>query len=152
MLTQAIRRKRKASAVSNVMKTGNELVTCSTSDFVTAAAKKMEEHDVGAVLVTRNGKLKGIVTDRDLVLHVLAEGQDPNETKLEDVMRTDLVVGKPEWDINEAARIMAEKRVRRLPIERNGKLAGLLSLSDLAPIAQRELNHVLELEGYPAHP
>ena len=138
--------------IREIMKTGSELVTCATSDFVTVAAKKMEEHDVGTVLVTSKGKLKGIVTDRDLVLHVIAEGRDPGKTKLSEVMRVDLVVGKPDWDLSEATHVMAEKRVRRLPIERNGRLAGFVSLSDLAPIAQRELDRVLELEGYPAHP
>lgn len=132
-----------------IMRRGSDVVTCSSSDFVTDAAKKMKEHNVGCIFITEQGNLKGILTDRDIALTVVAEGKDPGEVTLRDIMTTTLITGKPDWDLFEATKIMAEKKVRRLPIASNGRLEGYVSLSDIAPVIQRELDSFLELERPP---
>ena len=132
-----------------IMRKGSDVVTCSSSDFVTDAARKMKEHNVGCILITEQGNLKGILTDRDITLTVVAEGKPAGDIRLQDIMRTNVVTGKPDWDIFEATRIMSEKRVRRLPIASNGKLEGYVSLSDIAPAIQKEVDSFLELERPP---
>ncbi len=132
-----------------IMRKGPDVVTCSSSDFVTDAARKMKEHNVGCILITEQGNLKGILTDRDIALTVIAEGKLAGDVRLQDIMRTNVVTGKPDWDIFEATRIMSEKRVRRLPIASNGKLEGYVSLSDIAPAIQKEVDSFLELERPP---
>ncbi len=132
-----------------IMRKGPDLVTCASSDFVTDAAKKMKEHNVGCIFITDQGNLKGILTDRDIALTVVAEGKTPGDIRLQDIMTTNIVVGKPDWDLFEATRIMSEKKVRRLPIASNGRLEGYVSLSDIAPVIQKELDSFLELERPP---
>ena len=137
--------------VKEIMKTVPHLVTCAPSDSVMDAARKMRDHNVGCVLVTDNGHLKGILTDRDIVLSVVSPGKDPRDVRLQDVMHTDVTTGRAEWDLVEASRRMAEKRVRRLPIQSDdGKLEGFLSLADLAPVFQKEMDSLLEIEASPA--
>ncbi len=135
--------------LQEIMRKGPDIVTCASSDFVTDAAKKMKEHNVGCILITEQGYLKGILTDRDIALTVVAEGKNPEEIKLQDVMRKNVVIGKPDWELFEATRIMSENKVRRLPIASNGRLEGFVSLSDIAPVIQRELDSFLELEKAP---
>jgi len=115
-------------------------VTCKPSDFVTEAAKKMEDLNVGCILITENGSLKGILTDRDITLKVVAEGKNPRETLVREIMKTHIITGMPEWDLFEATKLMAEKKIRRLPIQTNGRLEGFLSLADIAPVYQKELD------------
>ncbi len=135
--------------LQEIMRKGPDVVTCATSDFVAEAAKKMKEHNVGCILITEQGYLKGILTDRDITLTVVAEGKNPEKIKLQDVMKKNVVMGKPDWELFEATRIMSENKVRRLPIARNGRLEGFVSLSDIAPVIQRELDSFLEIEKAP---
>ncbi len=132
--------------IKEIMRKRPYIVTCSPNEFVTEAAKKMNEYNVGCVLVTEDGSLRGILTDRDITLSVVAQGKNPNEVHLYEIMKTDVVTGRPEWDLFEATRLMAEKKIHRLPIEANGRLEGFISLADLAPIVRGELDSFLEIE------
>ena len=132
-----------------IMRRGPDVVTCSSYDLVTDAAKKMKEHNVGCIFITEQGILKGILTDRDIALTVIAEGKFAGDIRLQDIMSTNVVTGKPDWDLFEATKIMSEKKIRRLPIASNGRLEGYVSLSDIAPVIQRELDSFLELERTP---
>lgn len=135
--------------IKEIMRRRPNIVTCTPDDYVVDAAKKMNEYNVGCVLVTENGSLKGILTDRDITLSVVAQGRNPKEVHLHEIMKTDIITGKPEWDLFEATRLMAEKKIRRLPIEANGRLEGFVSLADVAPIFKRELDSFLEIESSP---
>jgi CBS domain-containing protein len=96
------------------------------------AANAMKVRDVGDVLVSRDGRLFGIVTDRDLVVRCLAENGDPSPTRLDALCSTDLATLEPGDSVEEAVRLMERHAVRRLPIVENGVPVGILSLGDLA--------------------
>lgn len=95
-------------------------------------ATMMKEEDVGAIPVLEEGKLCGIVTDRDIVVRCVAEGRDPSEVTAEDVMSEDIQTIEPGMDVEDAAGLMASRQIRRLPVVKSGKLLGMVSLGDIA--------------------
>ncbi|HEX5704787.1 MAG TPA: CBS domain-containing protein [Pyrinomonadaceae bacterium] len=108
--------------------------TCAPTDFVEKAAQLMKSEDVGPIpIVGSDGKLEGIITDRDIVLNVVAEGQDPKTTKIADVMSTDLITCTAEGDIEETLELMEDNQVRRIPVvDASGRLVGIISQADIA--------------------
>jgi CBS domain-containing protein len=97
------------------------------------AARVMKEADAGVVPVTEGGRLAGMVTDRDIAIRVVAEGKDPGSTKVGEVASRDLVTVDPQQDLDEALRLMAQHKVRRLPVvEEGGRLVGVLAQADIA--------------------
>ncbi len=121
------------------------IVTLSPEATVREAAKKMKDYRVGYLLVTNGESLKGCVTDRDLVLW-LAGGKNPDEVRVESIMQSNVVTAEPETDVYEASKIMARKKIRRLPIVEDGKLRGLVSISDIASIVEEEVDNFLHVE------
>ncbi|MEW6752711.1 MAG: CBS domain-containing protein [Candidatus Latescibacterota bacterium] len=113
-----------------------EVVCCEPQDTVRDAARLMKEHKVGSVPVCRSAdsrKLLGIVTDRDLVLDVIALDRDPRGTAIADVMTTDLVTCLPEDNAREAMEKMARYQVRRIPVvDPQGSLLGMVAQADVA--------------------
>jgi CBS domain-containing protein len=109
---------------------------CLKSDKVADAAQVMKERQVGPVPVVENTKTKkvaGILTDRDIAVKVVAEGRDPNETVIGEVMSRDVVTCRPEDDAQRAIDAMAEHRVRRiLVVDGDGSLRGIISQADVA--------------------
>ena len=107
--------------------------TIETDGFVVEAAKIMKAEDAGVVPVTENGRLIGMVTDRDIAIRVVAEGKDPQSTSVREVASTDLVTIDPEQNLDEALRLMAQHKVRRLPVvEEDGRLVGVVAQADVA--------------------
>jgi CBS domain-containing protein len=96
------------------------------------AAGIMRNFDVGAVPVVRNEELVGLVTDRDLVIRVVADREDPTEIRLGDIATASPITISPDAKLSEARELMANHRVRRLPVMKSGSLVGILSLGDLA--------------------
>ncbi len=107
-------------------------ITIEESATVVDAAKAMQRADVGPALITRNGELAGIITDRDIAVRVVAEGQDPNSVQALDIASTDLVTLSPDDDAGDAVKLMTEKNIRRLPIVEGNRPVGIVSLGDLA--------------------
>jgi CBS domain-containing protein len=99
---------------------------------VAQAAKLLAEENVGSLPVADGDDLIGIVTDRDLVVNVLAKGLDPNSIRVAEVSSGKPVVAKPDEPLDEALRRMAEKQVRRLPVVEDGRLVGILAQADVA--------------------
>jgi CBS domain-containing protein len=100
---------------------------------IAEAARIMKKEDAGVVPVTENGRLTGMVTDRDIAIRVVAEGKDPQSTSVREVASTDLVTIDPEQDLDEALRLMAQHQVRRLPVvEEDGRVVGVLAQADVA--------------------
>ena len=100
---------------------------------VVEAARIMKQEDAGVVPVTENGRLTGMVTDRDIAIRVVAEGKDPQSTTVREVASTDLVTIDPQQDLDEALRLMAKHKVRRLPVvEEDGRLVGVVAQADVA--------------------
>jgi CBS domain-containing protein len=108
-----------------------DLKYVSPQDNIYQAASLMKEHNVGMVPVVENGKLAGVVTDRDLVIRAIAE-RKPNSSSVREVMSKELVYGSPDMSVDEAARLMADAQIRRLPVVENGNLVGVVSIGDLA--------------------
>lgn len=110
-----------------------ETRTVSMDDTVLRAAEMMRDDDVGDVIVLDGeGGPKGIVTDRDIAVRAVAEGRDPNGTRVADVQSSDLVTISPDEDEEAAARMMREHAVRRLPVVEDGRVVGAISIGDLA--------------------
>lgn len=108
--------------------------TCvSPEDTLQDAARKMRDLNVGPMPVCDNDRLAGMLTDRDIVLTAVAEGKDPRETRVRDAMTPGVTYGFEDQDVDEAARMMREKQIRRLLVLNNDKrLVGIVSLGDLA--------------------
>jgi predicted transcriptional regulator len=98
----------------------------------------MKEQDIGAVPVVEDGELCGIVTDRDIVVRCIAVGQDVTECTAEDVMSTEVRSLSPDASVDEAARLMGDLQIRRLPIIEKSRLVGMLSLGDVAVKSQND--------------
>ncbi|CAL9665502.1 CBS domain-containing protein [Streptomyces sp. enrichment culture] len=107
-------------------------VTVEPLTSVTAVARIMRDRDLGAVLVTEGDRLRGLVTDRDLVVRSLAEGGDPGQTTVAGACSDDLVTVRPDEELDRAVRLMREHAVRRVPVVDHGHPVGIVSLGDLA--------------------
>ena len=117
------------------------------SDMTAAdAAGLMKQLDIGVVPVADDGKLVGLVTDRDIVTRVVAARQDPDEVKLGDFLTRSPITVTPDMKLSEAREMMAEHRVRRLPVMKGDELVGILSLGDIAiaDASGREVGETLE--------
>ena len=101
-------------------------------ESVSAAAKAMKQHGIGTVLVLTDGKLGGLLTDRDITVRVLAENRDPRTTRIGDICSSELVVLDPDDDLAQAARLVRDRAVRRIPVLRDGIPVGVVSVGDLA--------------------
>lgn len=108
-----------------------DLAYLSPNDNLFEAATMMRDHNIGMIPVVENGTLKGVVTDRDIVIRGVAD-KKPNSTTISEIMSSQLVYGTPDMSVDEAARLMADTQVRRLPVIENEKLVGVVSLGDMA--------------------
>jgi CBS domain-containing protein len=99
---------------------------------VTEAARVMRQHGIGNVLIVDDGELKGLVTDRDIVVRVVADIRDPAITPVGEICSPDLVTVAPDDDADTAVRRMREHAVRRVPVVENGHPVGVLSIGDMA--------------------
>lgn len=109
--------------------------TCAPEHEVTCALRIMKEEDVGIVPITEgNGdaRVVGVVTDRDVALHLGERDKKPSEVRVSDVMTRRVVAVEPNVDISEVSRKMQEAQVRRVLVVENGKLSGVISTADLA--------------------
>ena len=107
--------------------------TLGLDDTIVEAARAMRDEDAGIMPVVDGDRLEGVITDRDVAVRVVAEGSDPNATKVRDAMSDRLVTIDPGQDLDEAMRLMAEHQVRRLPVcEEDGRLVGMLAQADVA--------------------
>lgn len=109
-------------------------VSCTSNISVYDAVKKMLGNNVGSLIVVQKEELIGIITEKDLIKKVLLKRKDPKKVKVEEVMTINPVVISSDKDITEAARLMVEKDVRRLPVCDNNKLLGLITEKDLLKI------------------
>jgi CBS domain-containing protein len=111
------------------------------------AAMKMKDMDVGSIPVCVEGTLVGMLTDRDMVVRVLAEGRDYKEVTVSEAMTSDIVYCLEDDDTEKASQIMADRQIRRLPVlSLEEKLVGIIALADLATRASeaRSSSEVLE--------
>ena len=109
------------------------VISISPDENAALAARLLARHNIGALPVcSTDGKLRGIVTDRDIVLRCVAAENSAEETKVREIMTRGPTTVSPDSDLNEATRLMSQTQVRRLPVVENGSLVGMLSLADIA--------------------
>ena len=107
--------------------------SCSASETVTRVAGLMKQHDVGSVPVVESDRLVGIVTDRDIVLKVVADRRNPEQAPVRDAMTPNPVSCKEDDALEYALRLMKERQVRRMPIvDGGGRLTGIIAQADVA--------------------
>ena len=126
--------------VSEVMTT--DVRICRPEDSLASCANMMRELNVGiAPVLDRDDNLVGVITDRDIAVRAVARGVDPNSARVAEFMTPDPITVSFDADVEEAADIMADAQVRRLPVvDDNGRLVGIVSLGDLAvDVGEEEL-------------
>ena len=117
--------------VKDVMTKGAEVVRPDAT--LQEAANKMRSLDIGPLPVCDGEKLVGVLTDRDITVRATAEGLDPKQTRVREVMSKELITCLEDQDVKEAAELMQSKQIRRVPIlNKDKRLVGMLSLGDLA--------------------
>lgn len=122
------------------------VVALPSDSTVGDVARLMRDECVGSVLVTENGKVVGIVTDRQITHTVVADGADPQTTIVQTIMATDFVPLEPDMDLLQAVRLQRELEMRRLPVVIDGVPVGIVSVSDIAAFA-KELIDLVMVEG-----
>lgn len=120
-----------ATLVRHIMTEEPKTLTASMS--AADAARMMADHEVGSIpVLSDDGGLAGIVTDRDIVIRVVASGDDPTQVSLGDIATQITVEVTPDTEISDASQMMADHKIRRLPVTKNGNLVGIVSLGDIA--------------------
>ncbi|MCW3998112.1 MAG: CBS domain-containing protein [Candidatus Bathyarchaeota archaeon] len=124
-----------------------EVVILDENDSVKKAAEIMAKVGVSAIIATAEGKTKGILTERDILKRIVAEGKNSRKTKVKDIMSSPLVTIGPSTDLEVAARLMFEKKIKNLPVSHENRLIGLVNLQDICriqPTILRLLKQVME--------
>ena len=118
-------------SISNVMTKNPRTVTADST--VAEAARAMRDEDAGVVPIVEGARVLGVITDRDIAIRVVAEGKDPQGTKVIEIASKELITIDPQQDLDEALRLMAQHQVRRLPVvEEDGNLVGIVAQADIA--------------------
>ena len=117
------------------------------------AAELMDDLGIGLLPVCESGRLIGVVTDRDITVRGTAAGRRPEETRVADVMTSDLRWCFEDEDVADAERLMRDAQIRRLPVlDQNRKIVGMLSLGDLAAKGARDVRETLDVISQPPQP
>lgn len=121
------------------------VITVKPSASVSEASYLMKEEDIGALIVTNEEMTPiGILTDRDIVISVNAEGLQPGDVKVEDIMTKDPIFVDEDTNILNILKTMAEYSIRRMPVTKDGRLAGIVSVDDLIVVVATELAELSE--------
>ncbi len=131
-----------------------EVISVDPNTSIEQAAQLMQKHNIGSIPVCDQTGIKGIVTDRDIVVRNVANGTDPKSSKVSDVMTAQITMGTPWMEISEASQLMSNNQIRRLPVIDNNQLVGVVALGDLAvnPRTDTEASDALSDISTPAHP
>lgn len=122
-----------------------DVETCTLLDNVYEVAVKMKEYNVGSIPIVDGDKIVGVITDRDIVTRCIAE-KHPASSKVEDIMSKELITIAPDSDAAQAAQLMADKQIRRLPVVEGGRLVGVVSIGDFAIRESLEAQASIALE------
>lgn len=109
-----------------------DVITVDSDVQVMDAVKLMNENEIGCLVVTRRGKAIGILTERDLLKRVIVKLRDPKKIKVRQIMTKPLIVGDPDMNLEDATKLMFDRKIKKLPVIESRKLVGLVSLTDIA--------------------
>ncbi len=115
-----------------------KVITVNADVKVKDAVKLMNEYNIGCLIVENNGKVAGIVTERDLLKRVIEESKDPEKVNVSEIMSQPLIVGSTSMDIEDIVRHMFKYKIKKLPILEDGHLAGLITLTDIVRVVDVE--------------
>ncbi|MGI9336225.1 MAG: CBS domain-containing protein [Gammaproteobacteria bacterium] len=128
---------------------GQDVWSVSPDDTVFEAVQAMADKDVGALMVLSEGRVAGVVSERDYARRIALEGRASRDTKVADIMTTRVVYALPSQTVDECLALMTDKRIRHLPVMDGDQLIGVLSIGDLVKSIIDEQRHVIEqLEQY----
>ncbi len=133
--------------VSDIMR--KAVITAKENDSILKIAQVMKKADIGGLVITKEEKVMGIITEGDIIKEVVAEGLDPRKVQVKDVMKHPVRTITPDTDVEEAIRIMRDLNIERLPVVSNGKLTGLVTERDITLIEPALLELVREKEKQP---
>lgn len=119
--------------------------TVRTDDSVHAAVLKMNKFQIGSVIVTNNGRAVGIITERNILERIVEPRLDPGTIWAKDIMSSPLVTVDPNDAVEEAAKIMAQKRIKKLPVVEGDKIIGVVSTSDIVRANPTQIGILEEL-------
>jgi CBS domain-containing protein len=111
-----------------------EIITVNPTTKIRDAVELMNKNQIGCLVVTRKGKPVGIITERDVLKKIVCRCKSPEQTKVSEIMSTPLIVGKVDMNWLEAAKLMLDHDIKKLPILDGEKLVGLLTLTDIARV------------------
>ncbi|MFH8086780.1 MAG: CBS domain-containing protein [Candidatus Aenigmatarchaeota archaeon] len=120
---------------------------------VREAAKIMSKYHIGSLIVLEEEKIAGIITEGDILKKVIVEGKDLDETKVRDIMTENVITITPDKTIDDAVKIMTEKRIKKLPVVDNDKLIGIITASDIMVVEPKLIEAIaslisLKIPGY----
>jgi len=108
------------------------VITLQKDASVHEAVKLLNKNKIGCIVVVDNGNIAGIVTERDLLERVLEKCRNPKETQISEIMTRNVITGTPDMDTLDATRLMFKLKVKKLPITEGNRLAGIVTLTDIA--------------------
>ena len=112
---------------------------------VKAAAAQMTKFSIGSLIIVKSGRLQGILTERDILSKVVAKAKDAAKTKVEDIMTEDVVVIRPDADIEEASEAMVKHKIKKLPVVFNHNLVGIVTSMDIVTAQPKTLESLAKL-------
>ena len=123
-----------------------KVVSIRADATVKEAVKLMNEHEIGCLIIAEKEDAVGIITERDVLKRVVSQSRDPEVTKVSEIMSKPLIAGGPDMYLEDAAKLMFKRNIKKLPIKKNGQLAGIITLSDIARIAHtdQQMTKVIE--------
>ena len=116
---------------------GHEILSIDADASVYDAAKQMIDANVGAMLVSVDGRISGIVTERDYLRRVTLEGRSDKETPVREIMSSPLIVVSPDTSVEECMSLMTERRIRHLPVAEHGEIVGVISIGDVVKFTSK---------------
>jgi CBS domain-containing protein len=137
-----------AQAIRDVMTA--DPATVDTHDTAVDAARRMRDADSGAILVTEEGHLKGLLTDRDIVVRAIADGRDPSQVEVQEICSADVEALRPDDDVDRAVQLMRDRHVRRIPVVEGERPVGIVSIGDLA-IERDEQSALADISAAPSN-
>jgi CBS domain-containing protein len=127
------------NALSEILEDkGSEVYEIDAGSSVYEAVERMVELNVGSLLVTENGDVAGIVTERDYLRRVTLEGRTDRETEVREIMSSPLVVVTPETTVDQCMALMTDRRLRHLPVVEEDRVVGMISIGDLVKFKSRQ--------------
>ncbi len=125
-------------------KKGQDIWSIGPDDFVFDAIQEMADKNVGALVVIKNDKLVGIISERDYARKVILQDKSSHKTRVRDIMTSHVICGRPDQPIDECMAVMTEKRMRHLPILHQKQLVGMITLGDVVKSIIEDQEHEIE--------